>query len=67
MQEFFIHALCDLRAAGDPYMASDVVSGIKDSLSVDVAEHPQGIAPDGRALDAPWTSFNLDIVLETAL
>jgi hypothetical protein len=67
MQEFFIHALCDLRSAGDPSMASDVGSGIKDSLSVDVAEHPPGIAPDGPALDAPWTSFDLDIVLETAL
>ena len=52
--------------AGDPYLDSDAVFGVKDSLVVDVAEHPPGTAPDGRALDTPWTGVHFDIVLEKA-
>jgi hydroxyquinol 1,2-dioxygenase len=56
--------------AGDPYLDSDAVFGVKDSLIVDVAEHPPGTAPDGSApdtaLDTAWTSIHFDIVLETA-
>ena len=35
-------------AAGDPYLDSDAVFGVKDSLVVEFAEHPAGTAPDGR-------------------
>ena len=52
--------------AGDPYLDSDAVFGVKESLVVDVAEHPPGTAPDGRALDTPWTGVHFDIVLEKA-
>jgi hydroxyquinol 1,2-dioxygenase len=52
--------------AGDPYLGSDAVFGVKDSLVVDVVDHPPGTAPDGRALDTAWTSVAFDIVLEPA-
>ncbi|MBW0114702.1 dioxygenase family protein [Pseudonocardia abyssalis] len=49
--------------AGDEYLASDAVFGVKDSLVVDVADHPPGTAPDGRELTEPWASIEFDIVL----
>jgi hydroxyquinol 1,2-dioxygenase len=51
-------------AAGDPYLDSDAVFGVKESLVVEFAEHPAGAAPDGRVLDTVWASLNFDIVLE---
>jgi hydroxyquinol 1,2-dioxygenase len=50
--------------AGDPYLHSDAVFGVKDSLVVDFPEHAPGTAPDGRVLDVPWASAHFDIVLE---
>ena len=50
-------------AAGDPYLDRDAVFGVKDSLITDFAEHPPGPAPDGRLINAPWTSVTFDIVL----
>ena len=52
--------------AGDRYLGSDAVFGVKDSLVVDFPEHPAGTAPDGRELDGPWNSVNFEIVLEKA-
>jgi hydroxyquinol 1,2-dioxygenase len=52
--------------AGDPYLASDAVFGVKQSLIIDVAEHPAGTAPDGRVLGTPWASTHFDLVLEEA-
>jgi maleylacetate reductase len=49
--------------AGDPYLDRDAVFGVKESLITDFAEHPPGTGPDGRRLDAPWTSVAFDIVL----
>lgn len=49
--------------AGDEYLASDAVFGVKDSLVVDVADHAPGTAPDGRELTEPWASIEFDIVL----
>ena len=51
-------------AAGDPYLDSDAVFGVKESLVVEFAEHPAGAAPDGWVLDTAWASLNFDIVLE---
>jgi hydroxyquinol 1,2-dioxygenase len=54
-------------AAGDPYLDSDAVFGVKDSLVVDLAVHPPGTtAPDGRTLHTPWTSVHFDIALDIA-
>ena len=50
-------------AAGDPYLGSDVVFGVKDSLVAEFVEHPPGRAPDGRELDTSWTSVEFDVVL----
>lgn len=49
--------------AGDRYLDSDAVFGVKDSLVVEFAEHPPGRAPDGRELAQPWASVEFDIVL----
>ncbi len=51
--------------AGGPYLDSDAVFGVKDSLVVEFAEQPAGtVTPDGRGLDVPWASTYFDIVLE---
>lgn len=52
--------------AGDPYLGSDAVFGVKESLIVKVTEHPPGTAPDGRVLTTPWATTNFDIILEPA-
>jgi protocatechuate 3,4-dioxygenase beta subunit len=51
-------------AAGDEHLHHDAVFGVKDSLVVEFVEHPPGTAPDGRALDGPWTTAEFAIVLE---
>ncbi len=52
--------------AGDPYLASDAVFGVKDSLVVDFKQHPAGRAPDGSALERPFSSTHYDFVLAPA-
>jgi len=37
-----------------PYIDSDAVFGVRDSLIVKFGEHAPGAAPDGRALDRTW-------------
>jgi hydroxyquinol 1,2-dioxygenase len=49
--------------AGDPYLGTDAVFGVKDSLIAEFAEQPPGPGPGGRHLDGPWTSVTFDIVL----
>ncbi|MFG2824886.1 dioxygenase [Kitasatospora sp. NPDC048365] len=49
--------------AGDPYLADDVVFGVRDSLVVDAEHHPAGPAPDGTHRRTPWTSMAFDLVL----
>jgi hydroxyquinol 1,2-dioxygenase len=45
-------------AAGDQYLESDVVFGVKRSLVEEYQVHRGGAAPDGRAMDGDW--FSLD-------
>lgn len=56
--------------AGDKYLDSDAVFGVKDSLIRDFAERPAGTAPDGRVLEGPWChlvyDFRLNPVSEAA-
>ncbi len=56
--------------AGDEYLDSDAVFGVKDSLTRDFTAHPAGTAPDGRALERPWChlvyDFRLSPVSEAA-
>lgn len=40
--------------AGDSYLSSDAVFGVKDSLVVDFKSHPPGMAPDGGRVERPF-------------
>jgi hydroxyquinol 1,2-dioxygenase len=51
-------------AAGDPYLDSDVVFGVKDSLIREFASMPAGIAVDGREMAQPYYHLNYDFGLK---
>ena len=55
-----------LFAADSPYLDSDAVFGVRDSLIVHYEKHAPGKAPDGRTLDRPWHSASYDFVLAQA-
>ncbi len=46
-----------------PYLDSDAVFGVRDSLIVGYASHQPGTAPDGRKMDKPWHSTSYDFRL----
>ena len=46
-----------------PYLESDAVFGVRDSLIVDFASHPAGKAPDGRSLTKPFHTAKYDFRL----
>jgi len=48
---------------GDPYLESDAVFGVKDSLIGKFERHEPGQAPGGRTLDVPYWSMTYDIVM----
>lgn len=48
---------------GDPYLDSDVVFGVKQSLIRPVVDGPPGAAPDGRKIDEPYAILNCDLAL----
>jgi hydroxyquinol 1,2-dioxygenase len=50
--------------AGDQYLDSDVVFGVKDSLIRDFSERPAGVAPDGRRMDSPYRHLHYDFGLK---
>jgi hydroxyquinol 1,2-dioxygenase len=49
---------------GDPYLDSDAVFGVKESLICQFTRHEAGAAPDGRPMERPWRSLNHDFVLK---
>ena len=49
--------------AGDRYLDSDVVFGVKDSLVRPLERHPPGTAPDGRRMVRSYASLGYDFVL----
>jgi hydroxyquinol 1,2-dioxygenase len=51
-------------AEGDKYLDSDVVFGVKDSIVSPYVVHPEGVAPDGRAMDAPFAHLHYDFRLK---
>ncbi|MCT7374601.1 intradiol ring-cleavage dioxygenase [Chelativorans salis] len=51
--------------AGDPYLDSDAVFGVKDSLIREFPEHLAGTAPDGRRMDQPYSHLHYDFQLES--
>lgn len=52
-----------LFVAGDPYIESDAVFGVKPSLIVDFQEHAPGPTPDGERTDRPFcrVEFNFGL------
>ncbi len=52
--------------AGDPYIDSDAVFGVKASLIVDFAEQPPGQAPDGTVMDRAFCAIGFDFALTAA-
>ena len=52
-----------LFVSDSPYLDSDAVFGVRNSLIVDYAKHPAGTAPDGRAMDKPFHTAGYDFKL----
>jgi hydroxyquinol 1,2-dioxygenase len=52
--------------AGDRYLDSDAVFGVKDSLIVDFVQHEPGIAPDETKMDRPYFTVRYDFGLKSA-
>lgn len=52
-----------LFAAGSPYIDSDAVFGVKESLVTPYAKHPPGPAPDGTRMETPYYTVNYDFRL----
>jgi hydroxyquinol 1,2-dioxygenase len=55
-----------LFASDSPYLDSDAVFGVRDSLIVPFEKHAPGTAPDGRRLDRAWHSARYDFALAPA-
>ena len=55
-----------LFAADSPYLDSDAVFGVRDSLVVPFERHAPGPAPDGRVMDKPYHSAQYDFALASA-
>ncbi len=51
---------------GDPYLESDAVFGVKNSLVTNFVRHDAGTAPDGKRLDKPYFTVNFDLGLVPA-
>jgi hydroxyquinol 1,2-dioxygenase len=52
--------------AGDRYLDSDAVFGVRPSLIAEWVQHPPGIAPDGTPLDEAFYTLDFDFVLNPA-
>ena len=48
---------------GDPYLESDAVFAVKNSLVVPFVRHEPGTAPDGRRMDKPYYTVQYDFGL----
>jgi len=51
---------------GDPYLGSDAVFGVKDSLVVEFLQHPPGPAPDASTSELPFSTASFDFRLAPA-
>lgn len=51
-------------AEGDPYLDSDAVFGVKNSLIKTFVSREPGAAPDGRVIATPWRSLDYDFGLK---
>lgn len=51
---------------GDPYLGSDAVFGVKDSLVAEFKDHTAGETPDGKRSDLPFSVVEYDFKLAKA-
>lgn len=51
-------------AAGDPYLDSDAVFGVKQELIAEFTHEAPGMAPDGTRAEAPWRRLRYDFALK---
>ncbi len=58
-----VRLISHLFMSDSPYLDSDPVFGVRNSLIVDFAAHPVGNAPDGRAMDKPFYTAHYDFKL----
>jgi hydroxyquinol 1,2-dioxygenase len=52
-----------LFVAGSPYLDSDAVFGMKESLVARFERHPPGVGPNGERMDTPFYTVNYDFRL----
>lgn len=50
--------------AGDPYLDSDAVFGVKQELIAEFAQHPPGKGPDGKEMPSSWRKLTYDFALK---
>ena len=62
----FVSLTTHLFPADSPYLDSDAVFGVRDSLILPYATHPAGTAPDGRVMDKPFHTARFDFALAAA-
>jgi hydroxyquinol 1,2-dioxygenase len=47
----------------DQYLDTDAVFGVRSSLLASFERREGGTAPDGRAMDGPWSTTEFDLVI----
>lgn len=62
----FVPLVTHVFEAGDPYLDSDAVFGVKDSLIASWDRHDAGTAPDGTAMAKPFYTLAYDFGLKPA-
>ena len=50
--------------AGDPYLDSDAVFGVKQELIAEFTQHPPGKGPDGKEMPSSWRKLTYDFALK---
>jgi len=51
-------------AAGDPFLDSDAVFGVKQELIAEFTQHPPGKGPDGKEMPSSWRKLAYDVALK---
>lgn len=65
-KEGYVSVTTHLFPADSPYLDSDAVFGVRDSLILPYEKHGPGTAPDGRKMDKTWHSAEYDFALAPA-
>jgi hydroxyquinol 1,2-dioxygenase len=62
----YVSLTTHLFPSDSPYLDSDAVFGVRDSLILPYKAHPPGTAPDGRKIDKPFHTATFDFALAAA-